>query len=200
VVDRASARRSLDQVVDEACAGGVDWIQLRDRELEGAAWLDWAEALAAAARHGAPGVRVLVNRRLDVALAMGADGIHLGFDAMAADDARAVLREGALVGTSTHELAEIRALQPGAVDYVHLAPIYDPHSKPASRPALGPGALAEACALGIPVLAQGGLDRERCSAAIGAGAAGVAVTGAILHAPDPAAAAAGLRAALDSIG
>ena len=197
VVDRGSCRGPLTDAVSEACAGGVDWLQLRERELEGGAWLEWAEVLSAAARSSAPGVRIIVNRRLDVALAMGADGVHLGFDAVAPAEARALLAEHALVGVSTHDPAEVKALEVGAADYVHLAPIYDPFSKPANRPALGLEALGQAARHGLPVLAQGGIDSERSRAAMAAGAAGVAVTGEILLADEPGAAAAALRAALD---
>lgn len=197
VVDRAASRRPLTETVAEACAGGVDWLQLRDRELEGAEWLQWGEELAAAARRSAPEIRILVNRRVDVALAMGADGVHLGFDAMPVADARPLLGQAALIGASTHDVAEVRALSNSPIDYVHLAPIYPPYSKPASRPPLGIEALAEACRQGIPVIAQGGIDPQRCSAILRAGAAGVAITGTLLGAENPQKTAEALRAALD---
>ena len=197
VVDRGSSRHPLAEAVAEACAGGVDWLQLREREFEGAAWLRWAEELAAAARSSAPGIRILVNRRLDVALAMGADGVHLGFDAMPVAAARALLGPESLVGVSTHTPAEVRSLASVGVDYVHLAPIHPPKSKPASRPPLGSEKLAEACLAGVPVIAQGGLEPKLCAEAIRAGAAGVAVTGAILAAQNPRKAAEALRESLD---
>ena len=197
VVDRGSSRHPLTEAVAEACAGGVDWLQLREREFEGAAWLRWAEELAAAARSSAPGIRILVNRRLDVALAMGADGVHLGFDAMPVAAARALLGPESLIGVSTHTPAEVRGLASSGVDYVHLAPIHPPKSKPASRPPLGAEKLAEACLAGVPVIAQGGLEPKHCAEAIRAGAAGVAVTGAILAAQNPRKAAEALRESLD---
>ncbi|MCS5638439.1 MAG: thiamine phosphate synthase [Myxococcota bacterium] len=197
VVDRGSTRHALPEAVAQAVAGGVDWVQLRDRELEGGRWLAWAEELASAARSQGTGVRVVVNRRVDVALAIGADGVHLGFDAMTPLDARKLLGPEALVGVSTHELAEIRALETGEVDYVHLAPIYDPLSKTSGRPPLGPEALTAACAAGFPVIAQGGLRADHCAEVLGAGAGGIAVTGAILGDASPGQASARLRSALD---
>jgi len=179
---------------------GVDWVQVRERALEGRALLEHASAVARAARSaaGPGGVRMLVNRRADVALACGADGVHLGFDAMPAASARALLGPEALVGVSCHAAAELAAAAPQA-SYAQLAPIFAPLSKPAERPALGLAALAAACAASpLPVLAQGGLDPAAAAAAVAAGAAGVAVTGAILMAADPAAATAALRRALDS--
>ena len=182
-------------------AGGVDWLQLRDRSLSGRALLAWVDAASAAARAAVgPGRRVaiLVNRRIDVALAAGTDGVHLGFDALGPEEARALLGPGRLVGVSAHAPAELAAAAAAGADYAHLAPIFAPFSKPAERPALGLEVLAEAARdAALPVLAQGGIDATRAAAAVRAGAAGVAVTGIVLGAPDPRAAARALREALD---
>lgn len=182
-----------------AVAGGVDWVQIRERDLEAAPLLALAEALAGAARAAARAagreVRVLVNRRADVALAIGADGVHLGFDAMDPAAARRLLGPGATLGISAHAPDEVGA---AGADYAQLAPIFAPFSKSApGRPPLGLEALTAAARHGVPVLAQGGIDPARAAAARAAGAAGVAVTGALLLADDPRAAAAALRSALD---
>lgn len=185
--------------------GGVDWVQVRDRALEGDALLALVDAVRDAVRRGtsrrvaarppqAP--RVLVNRRADVALAAGADGVHLGYDGMAPADARSLLPEPALIGISAHAPFEIDPAS--GADYAHLAPIHTPRSKPASRPPLGETALAAAARRGLPVIAQGGLFEGNARGALAAGAAGIAVTGAILHADDPCAAARALREALDA--
>jgi thiamine-phosphate pyrophosphorylase len=178
--------------------GGVDWIQVREHALEGAGLLAFVDAVAAAARAAAGGrpLRVLVNRRIDVALAAGADGVHLGHDAVPPGVARRLLPRSARIGVSTHAVSEALAAQ--EADYVQLAPIFPPLSKPAGRPALGLAALAQAAAGPLPLLAQGGIDAAGAAAARRAGAAGVAVTGAIWLAPDPEAAAARLREALDA--
>lgn len=197
VVDRAVSRWPLVDAVRVAAESGVDWLQLRERGLEGAAWLDWAATLAETARAANPAVRIIVNRRLDVALAIGADGAHLGFDAASPADASKLLGADALVGVSAHDTAEVRAAAKAGAGYVHLAPIFDPRSKPASRPALGLDPLAEACRQGIAVLAQGGIDAPRCAPVIAAGATGVAVTGTILLAQRPDEAATALRKSLD---
>jgi thiamine-phosphate pyrophosphorylase len=184
--------------VAAACAAGVDWVQVRDRALGGAALLALVDALAAAARRAAPGARVLVNRRADVALAAGADGVHLGFDALDPASARRLLGPSALIGVSCHDPEEVRRAAAVGADYALLAPVFDPLSKPRERPALGPAAVRAAAAHGLPVLAQGGVDLRNAAALLAAGAAGVAVTGAILHAADPGVAAAALRRALDA--
>ncbi len=186
-----------------AVEAGVDWVQLRERDLDGAELLALADAVVAAARRAATErgarVRILVNRRVDVALAIGADGIHLGFDAVDPETARRLLGPRALVGVSTHSADEVQRAGARGASYVHLAPIFPPLSKARSRPPLGPGALAGAAASSVPVLAQGGVDADHAAESVAAGAAGVAVTGAIRLANDPAAATAALRRALDRL-
>lgn len=196
---------------------GVDWIQLRDRTCEAATLLGLARALVAArdAVHRpacVPGAspdaatrrpKVIVNKRADVALAAGADGVHLGLDALDPCTLDALAPGRLMIGASLHALAELEArLRAGEpLAYAHLAPIWTPRSKPAERPELGIEVLAcaarRAAEAGVPLLAQGGLDAQRATAAVAAGAAGIAVTGDIGGARDPAAAARALRRALD---
>jgi thiamine-phosphate pyrophosphorylase len=166
-------------------------------------------------------VEIFVNRRIDIALALGADGVQLGFDAVDPQTARRLLetdarfgsnaRTGApnvetggsdldigsraKIGISAHHPDEIRAAPPD-VDFAQLAPIFQPLSKPHAGPYLGVRAVAEAAGYDIPVIAQGGITLANATAIAAAGAAGIAVTGAILSAPDPAAATRALRAAL----
>ena len=199
MLDRSAARGDLLQGVAAAVAGGVDWLQVRERGLDGAELLAFAEAAAGAARdaaaRGGHALQVIVNRRSDVALAIGAEGVHLGFDAVGTEVARQLLGPDALLGVSCHAPEEVHAA--AGASYAHLAPIFPPLSKAASRPALGLGAL-RAAAGARPVLAQGGVEASNAEACLEAGAAGIAVTGAVLMADDPGAAAAALRAALDA--
>lgn len=173
-------------------------MQVRERDLEAAALLELTERIRDAARAaaGERRVRVVVNRRCDVAWAAGVDGVHLGWDGLAPADARRVLGPTATLGVSTHAPAEVARLRDA--DYAHLAPVFAPRSKAPGRPPLGLAALTEAARSGLPVLAQGGIDASNAAAACRAGAAGVAVTGAILMSDDPGAAAAALRRALDA--
>ncbi len=201
VVDRVASRHPLAETVTTAVASGVDWVQIRKRDLDGAALCDWAAEIAAAARRGAEAragvVAIIVNRRIDVALAIGADGVHLGFDAVGPADARALLPTGAAIGVSAHHPDEVLRARRAGATYAQLAPIWDPLSKPAERPALGASELTTACTHALPVLAQGGVTAARCAVVLACGARGVAVTGDILLAEDPGRAAAALRAALD---
>jgi len=199
VVDREVAGPALARAVEAAVAAGVDQVQVRERRLAGARMLSHAREIAAAARRGAQesgrAVRVIVNRRADIALAIAADGLHLGFDAMEIIDARRLLGPRACIGVSTHSVAEVAAAM--GADQVHLAPIFTPLSKPGTRPALGLEAIAAAARTGVPVLAQGGITARSAGDACRAGAAGVAVTGAILLAEDVTSATRALRVALN---
>lgn len=197
VTDQRASRRPLTEAVAAALAGGVDWVQIREKELEGRALLELADELARLARRADPAVRVLVNRRSDVALAAGLDGVHLGFDAAPPEVARRLLGGTKLLGIATHAPGELAEDALPHLDYAQLAPVFAPLSKPSARAPLGVEALRRACALPLPVLAQGGVEATNAGACVRAGAAGVAVTGAILAASDPAAAAAALRSALD---
>ncbi len=197
--------------METAVAAGVDRVQIRARDLEGRALLRHAHELAEAARRGAAAggtsVELVVNRRFDVALAVGADGVHLGFDAVGPAEASGLAdlwseaetsaRRAALLGASAHSVDEVAAAAAAGLDYVHLAPIDAPLSKAATRPALGLGVLAQACGHPIRVLAQGGVTAESAGGMLAAGAAGVAVSGAILMADDPGAATRRLRQAMD---
>jgi thiamine monophosphate synthase len=219
VVDRGAARGDLTKCVAAAVGAGVDWVQIRERDLESAALLahaveiDRAARKAAAQRGGC--VEIFVNRRIDIALALAADGVQLGFDAVDPKTARRLLGIGAQIeanvktsapdvktsgprlkiGISAHHPDEIRTAPP-EVDCAQLAPIFQPLSKPHAGPTLGVRAVAEAARYGIPVIAQGGITAANATAIAAAGAAGIAVTGAILSATDPAAATRALRAAL----
>lgn len=208
VTDRRTSRLPLLEAVRAAVAGGVDWVQLREKDLDGGPLLALAQELVEAMQRENPEARCIVNRRVDVALAAGLSGVHLGGDAMDVADARRLLPEGALVGVSTHAPGEPgravpgkeAAAQPGeneCPDYIHLAPIWQPKSKIDKRVPLGPAALAKSAGAGIPVFAQGGVDAGRAGECLAAGAVGVAVSGAILAAQAPGRAAAALRRALD---
>jgi len=182
-------------------SAGVDWVQVRERQRPGQALLALVDEVLWAARAGAEragrSVQVLVNRRIDVALAVGADGVHLGFDGAPPSAARRLLGEERLVSAACHAPAEVDAAE--GADTVHLAPVFAPLSKPASRTPLGLEALARAACSRREVLAQGGITPDNAGACVAAGARGVAVTGSILGAGDPVAATAALRAALDAV-
>jgi thiamine-phosphate pyrophosphorylase len=169
-----SDRRRLEIPFAEWVAGlavaGVDGVQLREKALDDRGLL----ALARTARALLPAAALLVNGRLDVALAAGADGVHLPADGLPAAPLvawAARLGRRPLVGRSTHSLAEVAAARDEGVDYVAFGPVF---ATPGKGPPLGTAALAAAARLGVPVLALGGLEPRRVAEAIAAGAHGVA--------------------------
>ncbi|HLK10838.1 MAG TPA: thiamine phosphate synthase [Candidatus Binatia bacterium] len=188
VTDRsATAGRDLLDVVVAALDAGLPAVQLREKDLPGRPLLALAERLRAATMRA--GALLLVNDRVDVAIAAGADGVHLGGGALPPAVARRLLPPGALVGVSIHAPGESTA----DADFAFFGPVWDTPGKAAA----GPARLAEAvAAAAVPVLAIGGVTAERAPAARAAGSAGAAVIRAVLAAADPAAATRALLAAL----
>jgi len=194
VTDRhATGGRDLVGVVRAALDAGLPAVQLREKDLPGRPLLALAERLrAATARTGA---LLLVNDRVDVAIAAGADGVQLGAGALPAPVARRLLPPGALVGVSAHAAADVAAAAAAGADLALFGPVYATPSK--AGPPQGEARLREAVgAAAIPVVAIGGVTAVRVAEVRAAGAAGVAVIRAILAAPDPAAATRALLAAL----
>lgn len=181
---------------DAALAGiapGRVAVQLREKDLGGRDLLALARALAAVCH--ARGQLLLVNDRADVAVAAGADGVHLPAAGIPAAEARRLLGPDALVGVSCHSLEDVRRAREGGAGYATFGPIHDTPSKRPYGPPLGVEALRAAAALGLPLVALGGMDALRAPEAFAAGAAGVAVIRAWLAGADPAAAVRALLAA-----
>lgn len=181
------AGRTLLQTIETALAAGVRAVQLREKDLTAAELLPLARELRALTRqHGA---RLLINDRVDVALAVEADGVHLGGHSLPPDLARQLLGPRRLIGVSTHRTDEIlRAAEMGA-DFVTFGPVFATPSKAAYGQPVGIDALAEACRLSpLPVFALGGIDSLTAREVRRAGAQGIALISAIIAAPDPASA------------
>lgn len=182
VTDRhATGGRDLVGVVEQALAGGLPAVQLRDKDLPGRMLFALAERLRDLTRRA--GALLFVNDRVDVARAVGADGVQLGASTLPVDVARGLLPAGALVGESTHGLDEIRASR---ADFVIFGPVYDTPSKRAYGPPQGERLRDAVGASRVPVLAIGGIGPSELGAVRDAGVHGVAVVRAILSAPDPA--------------
>ena len=184
-----------------AADAGVNWIQLREKDLEGAALANLAcaaiESLRASGAQG-EATRLLINDRVDVAWAVGAGGVHLGESAVPVGEvARARRLRGDrdfLIGASCHSLEAARRAEGDGADYVFFGPVLDTPSKAAFGPPQGLPGLAKVCAaLQIPVLAIGGINAETAAACVEAGAAGVAAIRWFQDAVDPSAAIARLR-------
>jgi thiamine-phosphate pyrophosphorylase len=184
VTDRhATGGRELADVVARALDGGLPAVQLREKDLPGRPLLALAERLRRVTADR--GALLFVNDRLDVARAVGADGVHLGEESFPVEVARALVPQ-ALIGASVHAAAEATASR---ADFVFFGPVFATPSKAAFGPPQGTERLAAAVrGAGKPVLAIGGVTAGPLDAVRAAGAHGIAVIRAILAAGDPGAA------------
>ncbi len=189
--------RDIAEVVEAAVDGGVTLVQLRDKQGATRRLVDQARVLKEVL---APrGVPLLINDRADVALAAGADGVHLGQQDMDPADARRMLGADAVVGLTVRSLAEARAAPRAAVDYVSIGGVFPTPSKNNPDPPIGTQGLARiAAALDLPLVAIAGITRENAAEVIRAGVQGIAVVSAVCAAPDVRAAAAELRRIVDA--
>ena len=196
ITDRAAASRPPADVVEECLAAGLRAVQLREKDLEARDLLALADTLREATqRHGA---RLIVNDRADVALAASADGVQRTHSSRPVSALRGFTPPGFLVGASVHSEAEARDAAAQGADFIVFGPVYDTASKRRYGPPQGLAALeAVTRAVDRPVLAVGGLTPERVPEVLAAGAAGVAVIGAIYAAARPADA---TKAFLDALG
>lgn len=185
--------RSHVELARQAVAGGADVIQLRDKRLSGRALFDAALAVREVTLDA--GALFIVNDRLDVALAAGADGVHLGASDLPIREARKIAPPGFIIGASVGSVAAaVRAAAAGA-DYVALSPTFSTGSKGDAGPGHGLMRLSEIrAAVPLPLVAIGGINAANVSDVIAAGADGVAVISAVVGKDDVAAAARDLRA------
>ena len=168
-----------------ACAGGAAVVQLRAKHASDRDALAWAEAVREATRRA--GALFLVNDRFDLALACGADGVHLGQGDLPPERIPGSLRARLLVGRSTHDEAQLARACREPVDYVAFGPVFATGSKAGAEPARGVERLAAAVARAAPrpVVAIGGVEHTRVAALRAAGAAGFAVISAVAGADAP---------------
>jgi thiamine-phosphate pyrophosphorylase len=167
----------LVETIRRAVRAGVDWVQLREKDLEGRALGELARQAVGEAGGGA---RVIVNDRLDVAIAAGAGGVHLGQQSLPVEAVRRWCRAGAvpagfLVGASCHSLPEAQAAECDGADYIFFGPVFPTPAKLAFGPPQGLERLEEVCGkVRIPVLAIGGVTAENAGACFTRGARGIA--------------------------
>ena len=169
--------RLLRDSIRRVAAAGIDWIQIREKDLGAGALVELVRFAVAEARSASTGI--LVNDRLDVALAAGAAGVHLGENSLPVETVSEWRRSaGQLdfrIGVSCHSLDSARAAERGGADYIFFGPVFATPSKAAFGPPQGVERLREVClAVEIPVLAIGGVGAENALACIEAGAAGIA--------------------------
>jgi thiamine-phosphate pyrophosphorylase len=196
VTDRhEAAGRDLEEIVAAAAQGGAGAIQLREKDLSARdLYTLGARLQTALAPYGVP---LLINDRLDVALALDAAGVHLAGHSLPTAIARRVLGAEKLLGVSTHSVEEARCAAEDGADFIVFGPVFTTPSKVAYGPPQGLQHLSTVVrAVRIPVIAIGGIDHTNLPQVVQAGAYGVAMIRAVLAAPDPYRATQQLQAAL----
>jgi thiamine-phosphate pyrophosphorylase len=192
-----TARRGLVAIVAAAVDGGVTLVQLRHKDGPPRLMVEAGRALKALLT--SRGIPLIVNDRVDVAHAIGADGVHVGPDDLPPAAARTILGPHAIIGLSIAKLAALGTFDPAVVDYVGLGPIFPTGTKTDAAVALGEAGFASIrLQLKCPVVAIGGITTANAARAIAAGADGIAVVSAICNAADSRAAAHALRSAVDA--
>jgi thiamine-phosphate pyrophosphorylase len=201
VCDCMPGERDLSDFLAAAISGGVDVVQLREKNLEDEFLAEAASVAADVC--DAHGALFILNDRPDIAAAVRADGVHVGQDDMSVADTRKIVGPDMLLGLSTHAPSEIDAAVPAApdgtpyVDYIGVGPVHATPTK-LGRPAVGPELVTYASAHAhVPFFAIGGIDRENIVTVLDAGASRVCVLRALCDARDPEQAALSLRAALE---
>ena len=197
-----SGGREFDELAELVVGGGATLVQLRDKHGDTGVLVERARALKTAL---APfGVPLLINDRVDVALACGAEGVHVGQTDMAVADARRLLGRNALIGLSIKTEEQAQGAPLDLLDYVGIGGVFTTTSKKTAAAPIGIDGLARATGIirsraqGFPVCAIAGITAENASQTIAAGADGVAVISALSLAADPKAAAAKMRAVVDA--
>lgn len=187
-----SRGRSDAEVARLAYEGGADVVQLRMKHADGAEMLEQARIIRGYADEMCK--LFIVNDRVDVAMASGADGVHLGQTDLPLEDARRLMGDDAIIGVSVDNVAQAIAAEEGGADYIGVGAIFKTSTKPDAQQGVGLGAIFEARqAVDIPVVAIGGINRGNIQDVIRAGADAAAVVSAVVAQEDVKAAAHELR-------
>ena len=199
VTDRAWAAdgKALFRQIGDAIDGGASVVQLREKHLDGAAFLAEAERFTALCRR--KGALSIINDSVDAALRSGADGVHIGQEDLAAAEARRILGPGKIVGVSAHSVEEALRAQAAGADYLGVGAAFATGTKADAKPIPRETIRSITAAVNIPVVAIGGITRENILELKGCGLAGAAVVSALFAQRDVRAAAAELRRLCDKI-
>ena len=199
VTDRSLSKgRSTAEIVAAAVAGGVSCIQLREKSCGTREFLN--EALALQPLLKSRNIPLIINDRLDIALAIEADGVHLGQSDMPIGMARKIAGDSLIIGISAESVDDaLRAEQEGA-DYIGISPVFSTPTKTDIAPPLGLEGVRQIRALvDIPLVGIGGINSDNAESVLAAGADGIAVVSAIVSAADPAGAAKKLKTLIDQV-
>lgn len=184
ITDTVISGLSHCEQVKQLIAGGATLIQLREKRASSRVFYSDAQASLQIARSA--GVKLIINDRVDIALALRADGVHLGQDDMPVDAARRILGDDAVIGFSTHNIEQVCAALRLPIDYLAIGPIFPTTSKRNPDPVAGLNQLklAREMSVSMPVVAIGGINRSNAPDVLNAGASAVAVISALLANPN----------------
>jgi len=184
ITDRSISSLSHEEQVRRLIAGGATFIQLREKTDSPKAFFEDATAALRVARDA--GVTLIINDRVDIALALGADGVHLGQTDMPVTAARSLLGPQAIIGYSTHNIAQVKAALDLPIDYLAFGPIFETRSKQNPDPVAGLDALrnVRTIAGNLTIVAIGGIQRSNLSTVLSTGADSAAIISEILTTPD----------------
>jgi thiamine-phosphate pyrophosphorylase len=183
IVCGASCSGSLEWTVAEALAGGVDIVQLREKEIHDRDLLNRAETLRKLTRQA--GALFIINDRPDLARLAGADGVHLGQQDMKVAAARQILGSSSLIGVSTHDINQVKGAAAQGADYIGVGPIFPSSTKQFAELAGPPFAQGAIMQTSLPAFAIGGIEMQNLRQLTSVGITRVAVSRAICHTPDP---------------
>lgn len=184
ITDREISGLSHAEQVRRLIAGGATLIQLREKKQAAGDW--YADAVEAAELCRDAGVLCIVNDRVDIAITIGADGIHLGQDDMPVAAARRLLGRGKIIGLSTHSTEQLEAALGEQIDYAAIGPIFATSTKSDHEPVIGIETLLNAVQTSgsMPLVAIGGITAENLPAIFEAGASSAAMIGAVVSDPE----------------
>ncbi|MEE8423647.1 MAG: thiamine phosphate synthase [Thermodesulfobacteriota bacterium] len=185
VTDRKqTCGKSLEEVIKSSLAGGIKAVQLREKDLDDRELFTIAKRLKTLTHRF--GAKLFINDRLDIALAVDADGLHLGQESISPNDARKHFGENKLIGVSAHSLDEALRAENDGADFITIGPIYDTPSKRRYGKPIGLNELERVTGkLRIPTFAIGGMRKEKVRDIIHAGAHGIALISAVLKTKNP---------------
>ncbi len=184
ITDRKVCREKLTDIIEQAIEGGVGTVQLREKDLSTGDLYSLAREIREITER--KGANLIINDRVDIALAVDADGVHLGWQSLEIDTVRKMIGRDKIIGFSAHSLKEAERAENSGADYVSISPIFDTVNKDYFIKPLGVGEIIKIKELiNIPVIALGGINESNVNKVLKNGADGIAVISAILLSDSP---------------
>ena len=184
ITDRKVCGKKLTDIIEQAIDGGVGTVQLREKDLSTGDLYSLAKEIREITER--KGANLIINDRVDIATAVDADGVHLGWQSLEIDTVRRMIGQDKIIGFSAHSLEEAKRAENSGADYISISPIFDTVNKDYFIEPLGVGEIGKIKAqINIPVIALGGINENNVNKVLKNGADGIAVISAILLSDSP---------------